>query len=267
VARLDNEGSLHYHVLIFFTFLFIFVTLKNLDFGDFRDSPSLTETQITFIQILYVILIFLVTLVGFRGYLIKTPEYATRGMFALVIATLGMFIILFNLLWDPLVNNQDYEIGGLGTVSMAISSIMIASGMVVYISIKFTEDRQQKWFIQAVKDEIERVEVSEYPSRARAPPRVARRQARAQKQVYTQQLPQPSNSPMLPPSTTPTQQAPSISPQPSSQVGTPTPGAGTGSPKIIKCPQCTVPLKVPNVPQRPLNIRCPHCGAIGTVYD
>ena len=266
MGRLDTEGSLHYHVILFLVFLFIFITLKNIDFSDFRDSPLMTDTQVLFVEVLFVVMVFLVTLISFRGYLIKTPEYATRGLFALLIVSLGLFVIFFNLLWDPLINTQDFAIGGLGTVSMAISAILIGAGMVVYITIKFSEDRQQQWFVEAVKDTMHRMEVSEHRPFARRQAAPARRSVRVNPQpkpVYNQSLPSPQETPMLPPGTEPTQQAPSAAPPTGAQVQAPTPV----SPKIIKCPQCAVPLKVPDVPQRPLNIRCPHCGAIGTVND
>jgi hypothetical protein len=270
VGRLDPEGSLHYHVILFLIFLFLFITLKNVDFSDFRASPILTDMQVLFVELLFIVLVFLVTLISFRGYLIKTPDYATRGLFALVIVSLGLFVIAFNLLWDPVVmNGQDFEIGGLGTVSMAISAILIASGMVVYISIKFSEDRQQQWFVEAVKDTMHRMEVSEHRPYNRMQAARARSKVRARPQpkpVYNEPLPAPSNTPMLPPSTEPTQQAPSVQ-HPASPQAAAAPVPQPVSPKIIKCPQCAVPLKVPDVPQRPLNIRCPHCGAIGTVND
>ena len=248
MARLDAEGNLYYHAILIFVFMLLFVALKNIDFVEYRNSPNLTDTQILLLQILYVFILVWIGIITFRGYLIKTPEYATRGVFSLIIVSLGLFIILFNFLWDPL-NNTDYAIGGLGTVSMAISGLLITAGMVVYIHIKFTEDRQQKWFIEAVKDTMERMEVSELPSKRRgyAGRRSRRKASKRAKQEFKEPSGAPEETPIPQPSTTPTQASPSV------------------KPGIIKCPNCTVPLKIPDVDRRPLSIRCPHCGSISTI--
>jgi hypothetical protein len=278
VGRLDNEGSLYYHSILFLVFLILFVSLKNFDFTDFRNSPILTDTQVLVLQILYIFLLVQIAIISFRGYFIKTPEYATRGLFSLVIVSLGVFIILFNFLWDP-VNEIDTAIGGLGTLSIAISSLIIAAGMVVYIFIKFIDDRQQQWFVEAVKDSIENMGGSVTSSSARRRRagrfRADRRKARGQMEVtpiekeeYTEPISEPEETPMLPPKTTPVQSAPSAPSSAASGAGGAGAGGWTQAPgqSIIKCPQCTMPLKIPDVPTRPLSIRCPHCGSISTIH-
>jgi hypothetical protein len=277
VGRLDAEGSLYYHAVLFFVALILFVSLKNIDFTDYESSPFLTETQVQFLWYLLIILLFWVAIITIRGFAIKTPDYATRGMFSIVIVTLGLFVILLNLLWDPF-NDADTEIGGFGAVSIAVSALLVAVGMIVYTFVKFSEDRQQKWFIEAVKDSLERVEVGEfgsgrrYGSRRRGTARRSsgrrgrgrRAKARA-KSEYVEPIEEPVETPMPQPRTTPVQSSPSV------QRGAGAAGGAQGgttpmaSPNIIKCPQCTVPLKIPDVPTRPLSIRCPHCGSIATI--
>jgi hypothetical protein len=263
VARLDAEGSLYYHAIFLMVGLILFVALKNFNFADYRDSPFLTLDQVQVLQILYVILVIWIAIISFRGFVIKTPEYATRGMLALVSVSLGLFIILFNFMWDP-INNQDVDIGGLGSLSISLSGILIAMGMVVYIHIKFTEDRQQEWFIKAVKDTIERIEVSEYKPASRRAGRRGRkarkREASAsEKMDFEEPKGQPETTPMPQPTTTPVQSTPSM---PSGAQTVP-----MLPPKIFKCPSCTKALKVPDVAQRPISIRCPHCGSIAKIFD
>jgi hypothetical protein len=275
VSRLDAEGSLYYHAILFIVGCILFVSLKNIWFSDYEQSPLFTDEQVQALQILFVILLVWVAVISFRGYFVKTPEYATRGMFSLILVSLGLFIILLNLLWDP-INENDIEIGGFGAVTIAMSSILVFIGMMVYIHVKYTEDRQQKWFIEAVKDSINRMEVTEYhpPARSYGSSRRSgrrrggkRRMAKPKKQAvekraYREPKVEPVKSPMLQPQTTPVQSRPSTQ-LPAGSTWTPSPT----TPNIIKCPQCTMPLKVPDIPTRPLSIRCPHCGSIGVVNE
>lgn len=274
MPRFDAEGSFHYHLILFLVFLFLFITLKNVNFQDLWDSPLLTQNQYNFSWVIFAIMVIEVVVASLRGYRIKTPEHMTLGTFALVLVSLGIFIIFFNLIWDPVVHSVDHEIGGMGTVSMALSSLLVAGGMVIYINIKFTEEREQKWFIEAVKDTLNRMEVAEYRPMAQ---RASRSRPRRGKKVkaaeagadYSGLSSELRETPMDMPQTVPTQTQPSV------QRGAAQAGFAGGaqvaplpqSPKIIKCPGCSVPLKVPDVPTRPLNIRCPHCGSIGTVHD
>ncbi|UCH90196.1 MAG: hypothetical protein JSV49_06040 [Thermoplasmata archaeon] len=154
----------------------------------------------------------------------------------------------------------------MGALSISVSAILIVVGMFVYIHVKYTEDRQQEWFIKAVKDTMERIEVSEYRPSARAygrRRRASRRAAReTEKREYKEPEAVPEKSPMPRPATTPVQSSPSAAPGAGAQAAwTPSPT----TPNIIKCPKCSMPLKIPDIAKRPLSIRCPHCSSIGVI--
>lgn len=267
--RLDTEGALHYHGILFLVFAIIFISLKNLNFTDYKSSPYFSETQVLFLQVVFIALFFWILLISLRGFSIKTPEYATRGALSLVLVALGLFTIFLNFIWDDWINGTETTIGGLGAVSIAVSSMIIAAGMVVYIFIKFSENRQRQWFIDAVKDTMERIEVAEYRPRARryrtAGISAGGRRLKVAKKVKSREFREitPVKSPMPQPETQPIQSAPSL---PSPRAA-PIPAPVPQTQKVIKCPGCSVPLKIPDVPTRPLSIRCPHCGSIGTIYE
>ena len=264
MGRLSREGSIYYHAILFTVFVFLFVTLKNIILPDFLDSPNLTDNQFTASILVFIFMFGVVLATSAMGYRVKTPEHMTLAMFSLVIVSLGLFIIFFNLIWDVVIHSQDPAIGGLGATSMAVSSLLVFVGLVIYINIKFTEEKEQKWFIDAMKETIHRLDAPDYRSYGQK--RTARRGRSSRKAdarvQYSANQHAEEVTPMDEPQTMPTQAAPSVRrdlpQQPMPQI--------PQAPNIIKCPGCSVPLKIPDVPTRPLNIRCPHCSAIATVH-
>ncbi len=240
MAKMNRQGLIFFHFILIIFGLIIFIILKNFNFDDYRDSAPLTDLQIRLIYILFVGGIALLIASLMLGYFYKAPQWATRGAIALIFIVLGVAIVGGALLHDRLLN-QDEEIEGLESLLISLGSVIVIAGSFSYNSIKFVDDKQDRMFIRAVREEIER---------ARAIPPRRQRRPRAIKNVAAAPYPEPTQSEQwimaeaVPPPTTSTT-------QPATHV---------------KCVRCKRMLKLTS-DKRPITIKCPYCEAIGVIKD
>jgi hypothetical protein len=238
MAKMNRQGLVFFHFILLIFGLIIFIILKNFNFDDYRDSVPLTDLQIRLIYILFVGGIALLIGSLMFGYFNKKPEWATRGAIALIFIVLGVAIVGGALLHDQLLN-QDEELGGLESLLMCLGSIIVIAGSFTYNSIKFVDDKQERMFIRAVREEIERVRA--------IPPRRQRR-ARASKRVAVASYPEPEEDQWVMAEAVP-------------------PTASTSQPAThVKCVRCKRMLKLTS-DKRPITIKCPYCEAIGVIKD
>jgi DNA-directed RNA polymerase subunit RPC12/RpoP len=240
MARMTREGLFYFHMILFTFGAIIFIVLKNFDFEDYKNSPILTDTQTVFIYLLFVIGLIILLLYLARGYSIKTPQWSTRGAVALIFVFLGLAFILEAFLHDQIMD-QTEEFGGLECLMIIFGSMIIIAGSFSYNALKFRDDRQDRLFVRAIRDEIEK---------AREIAAVTRRQRR------TRRPPAPS-----------TEMAPITIPEPTDKlVMAEAPADDVIGKTLVKCVRCKRMLKLSS-DKRPITIKCPYCEAIGVIKE
>jgi DNA-directed RNA polymerase subunit RPC12/RpoP len=229
--------------MIVFTFgAIIFIVLKNFDFEDYRNSPILSDTQIIFLYLLFIISLIIIFLYLARGYSIKTPQWSTRGAVALIFVFLGLAFIFEAFLHDQIMD-QPEELGGLESLMILFGSLIIIAGSFSYTAIKFTDDRQDRLFIRAIREELQK---------ARSVAEAQRRQRRVRR---------PSPDPAT------TRMTPITIPEPSEKTIMAEAVSDSGSEKtLVKCVRCKRMLKLSS-DKRPITIKCPYCEAIGVIKE
>jgi DNA-directed RNA polymerase subunit RPC12/RpoP len=228
--------------MIVFTFgAIIFIVLKNFDFEDYRNSPILSDTQIIFLYLSFIIGLIIIFLYLARGYSIKTPQWSTRGAVALIFVFLGLAFILEAILHDRIMD-QPEEFGGLESLMILFGSLIIIAGSFSYTAIKFTDDRQDRLFVRAIREELQK---------ARSVAAAERRQRRVRRSR----------------SAPATQMTPITIPEPSEKAVMAEAASEIGSEKtLVKCVRCKRMLKLTS-DKRPITIKCPYCEAIGVIKE
>jgi DNA-directed RNA polymerase subunit RPC12/RpoP len=257
--------------------LIIFAILKNFTFEDYRESPTLTNTQVTFIWIFFV-LGFLVALVFLlRGIRYKTPKYYTRVGVGVFITLFFMFII-FALLFRDYYLMKDKGISPEEMMAIMFSSVLTIIGSYIYLALKYPEYREMKYFKDAVKEEIrarreeeqqmrgwqaqrrrwqreQRLTVKPYNPRKqpklkdRKAARAARAASRAQKASRASKAQRATQA-----TQTPVVQVQQAQMLPADDI------------TIFNCAKCARSLKISS-PERPITIKCPYCEAIGVIKE
>lgn len=237
MAKMNRQGVIFFHIILILFGLILFITLKNFNFDDYRNSTPLTDLQVQLIYILFIGGIALIIASLMYGYFNKAPEWATRGAVALIFIVLGIAIVGGALFHDQFLN-QEEEIGGLESLLMALGAVIVIAGSFSYNSIKFMDDKQERMFIRAVREEIERVRATPAP----------RRQRRTRATPYPKS--QPPEQWMM------AEAAPPSIPE-TTEVSPST---------LVKCVRCKRMLKLTS-DKRPITIKCPYCEAIGVIKD
>jgi DNA-directed RNA polymerase subunit RPC12/RpoP len=230
--------------MVVFTFgAIIFIVLKNFNFEDYRNSPILSDTQMVFLYLLFVIGLIIIFLYLARGYSIKTPQWSTRGAAALIFVFLGLAFIIEALLHDQIMD-QTEELGGLECLMILFGSLIIIAGSFSYTAIKFTDDRQDRLFIRAIREELEN---------ARRISTAQRRQRRTRAAVPP---PPPSTAKMKPLTVSESEKL----------VMAETSSDSDAEKTLVKCVRCKRMLKLSS-DKRPITIKCPYCEAIGVIKE
>jgi len=238
MARMSREGLFYFHMVLMTFGAIIFIVLKNFNFEDYKNSPILTDTQTVFIYLLFVIGLIIIFLFLARGYSIKTPQFSTRGAVAVVFVALGLAFILEAFLHDQIMD-QTEELGGLECLMIIFGSMIIIAGSFSYNALKFVDDRQDRLFVRAIREEIEK---------AREQAAIERRQRRVRRQTTSEMkpiaIPEPKDKLV-------------VAEAPSEDVVGKT---------LVKCVRCKRMLKLSS-DKRPITIKCPYCEAIGVIKD
>jgi len=247
MGKFSPEGVFYLHLSIITFGLIIFTVLKNFNFEDYMSSPILSTTQVNFINLFLIIGIIGIVLFLVRGYFIKTPYFYTRAGIALVFIVIGLVLIVGMLYHDRLLGNSQ-EIGPREMLGLLFGSFIIIMGSLVYVSIKFPDEKIMKYFKQAVKEEIRRrgAEERKWWFQQRKVKQFQNKQLKTKaKQVKAQKKKKPKKS------------APKVHQVemiPADEL------------TVVNCAKCQRSLKI-STPERPVTIKCPYCEAIGVIKE
>jgi len=251
MGKYSPEGVFYLHLTIISFSIIVFTVLKNFDFENFNASPVLTETQVNFLLLFFIIGFFGILLFLIRGYTVKTPKFYTRAGAALVFIVIGLVSITSMLLHDWLLGNSQ-QIGPLEMLGILFGSFLIVVGSFIYISIKFPDEAIMKYFKQAVQDEIRQraKEEQQWSAWQMAQGKAEKQNQKKAKHVQVKEKKKKEKKPKSVPS------APV-------QVSVMEP---VDELTIVNCAKCARQLKV-STPERPVTIKCPYCEAIGVIRE
>ena len=246
MGKYNPEGVFYLHLTIITFGLIVFTVLKNFSFEDYEVSPDLTTTQVNFIYLFFFIGIIGVLLFLVRGYTIKTPRFYTRAGVALVFMVVGLILMASMLFHDQLLGS-DQKIGPLEMLGILFGSFLTVVGTLVYVSIKFPDEKMMKYFKQAVREEIRKRRVEERRIDAW---NVHQRRMAREKQKLAKQVKSKKKSKKA----MPKPKVHEVEMEPADEL------------TIVNCAKCARQLKV-STPERPVTIKCPYCEAIGVIKE
>ena len=278
MGRLSTAGSTYFHFMVICFGLIIFAILKNFTFEDYRESPLLSDTQVTFIWIFFVLGFLVAVVFLLRGYKYKTPKYYTRVGVGVFIVLFFMFII-FAILFRDYYLMKDKGIGPEEMLAILFSSVLTIIGSYTYLALKYPDDREMKYFKEAVKEEIRRRRDEEQymsswrasqrrwkreegltvtPLKSRKQPKSSRKSSKADRAGRRAGVTVPKGASAM--------TAASTSSTPRTPLAQQAQMMPANDITVFNCAKCGRPLKISSA-ERPVTIKCPYCEAIGVIKE
>ena len=178
MARLNIPGLIYLHLLIISLLSLSFLALKDMNFTSLTvviediSTNQAWAMAFSFVGGCVVLLVMFV-----HGFLIKEPRPGFFGILSLIVAILLVLALLGSILFvmaeppeydeddeDEMADHDQY----LSSYSYSMLAIPIASAFLlmaslIFLVIKFSDDRERRWFMLAVRQEME------HPSRIVCP--------------------------------------------------------------------------------------------------
>ena len=163
MARLNIPGLIYLHLLIISLLSLSFLALKDMNFSTLtvaRDHISTNQAWAMAFSFVGGCVVMLVMFV--HGFLTKEPRPGFFGMlsfFVVFFLSVGLFLIVGSVLTEKL--SSEWFSNGMIAIPIASAFLLMAS--LIFLVIKFSDDRERRWFMLAVRQEME------HPSRIVCP--------------------------------------------------------------------------------------------------
>ena len=163
MARLNIPGLIYLHLLIISLLSLSFLALKDMNFSTLTVVIEDISTNqawgmaFSFIGACVILLVMFV-----HGLAIKNPKpgfFGIASLFTVLLLSIGLFLIVGSVITKKLSNDWfSYSM-----TAIPIASVFVLMASLIFLVIKFSDDRERRWFMLAVRQEME------HPSRIICP--------------------------------------------------------------------------------------------------
>jgi len=147
------HGIIYLHLISIFLLFLSFLAVKDINFSDLTVAPSIGSIQGTAMFALFAGVCMVVIIMFFHGILIKEPKLGFIGILSLFILYTALFVLigigLFPYVFDQSTTQHSFRM-----ILIPITSLFIMLGSILFITLKFYDDRERRWFILAVRQEM-----------------------------------------------------------------------------------------------------------------
>lgn len=153
MTRLRLHGIIYLHLLGLFLMLLSFLAIKDINYSDLSQAPSIGGLQGTAMFGLFAGVCFVVFIMFFHGILIKNPKLGfvgTLSLFILYTALFGLVVIAFY----PYIFDQSSVQHSYRMILIPVASLFVMLGSILFITLKFSDERERRWFVLAVRQEM-----------------------------------------------------------------------------------------------------------------
>ncbi len=163
MARINIPGLIYLHFLIFFFAALSILALKDVNFSNRSIAPSIGDTQ-GWIMVFSFLCACTVLLVMFvHGFTIKEPKLGILGSISLFLIYSALLFMIGLGLYPKLIDDVTSLHMTYRMLLVPVGSAFILLGSLLFIVIKFPDNRERRWFMMAVRQEMKN------PSRAVCP--------------------------------------------------------------------------------------------------
>lgn len=154
MARINLPGLIYLHLLIFFLTALSVLALKDVNFSDLGTAPDISSIQ-GWVMISAFLGASLVLAVMFlHGFAIRHPRLGAFGVISLFLVYSALLILvgigLYPKWFDASGTQHSYRM-----MVIPVVSAFIILGSLIFLVLKFSDDRERRWFTLAVRQEME----------------------------------------------------------------------------------------------------------------
>ncbi len=153
MTRLRVPGIIYVHFIGIMLIILSFLAVKDVHFSDLSTPPTISNTQGWIMIACFAFACLLIIVMFINGLLIKNQKLGGLGTLALFILYTSLAALIFIGIYPKLFDQTDTQYS-YRMIAIPIACIFIFLGTLIFSGVKFADDREKRWFILAVRQEL-----------------------------------------------------------------------------------------------------------------
>lgn len=153
MVRFGRAGSIYFHLLVISLAILSFIALKDLNFSNLAVAPDISTTQGWALIFTFLFAVLVIFVMFIHGLLRKEKKLGGLGIFSLfMLYTAVLFVVgvgLYPHLFEQTGTQYSYRM-----MLIPAGSVFIVLAAAIFLLIKFPDDRERRWFVMAVRQEL-----------------------------------------------------------------------------------------------------------------
>jgi len=154
MARINRPGLVFLHLIALLLGLLSILALKDMNFSNLSVAPDISTTQGLVMIILFLSACLIIALMYVLGLPRKQPKLGFLGAVSLFVVYSAILFLIVVGIYPKLTEDLTGTQQSYRMISVVIASGFILLGSMMFLLIKFPDDRERRWFMLAVRQEI-----------------------------------------------------------------------------------------------------------------